>query len=331
MAERVFVSGGTGFIGARLIGRLVENGCTVHALYRSESKADILRGMEGVKLFKGDILDTGSLQRAMQGCSRAYHAAAFASVWTRDPSRVHELNVQGSLNVVNAAAACGIVRVVITSTAGILGPATDGPVNEDSPPPSRFFTPYEASKFVLEEELKKLPGEAPEVVIVNPTRVYGPGLMSESNGVTRMIGRYLQGKWRLIPGKGQSMGNYVFVEDVVSGHMLAMEKGETGERYVLGGEDISYNRLFEICRELGNVSYRLFHVPLWLMLGVAHTLMLFTRITGIAPMITPGLVRKFNHNWEVSSKKAGRSLGYEPLSAREGISRTILWLKRNEL
>ena len=99
----------------------------------------------------------------------------------------------------------------------------------------------------------------------------------------------------------------------------------------LGGEDISYDRLFEICREKGEVTYRLFHIPLWLMLVVAHSLMLLTRLTGIAPMITPGLVRKFNHNWEVSSAKARKELGYAPLSARDGIALSIEWLRNNKM
>ncbi len=142
MAEKVFVSGATGFIGARLVERLVREGFTVHALYRSEQKAATIQG-NGVVLFKGDILDTESLKRAMEGCSKAFHAAAFASTWSKDPSQVHRLNVDGSLNVVRVAADCGLKRVVITSTAGILGPAIDGPVHEDSPPPDHFFTPYE--------------------------------------------------------------------------------------------------------------------------------------------------------------------------------------------
>jgi len=325
VAEKIFVSGATGFIGARLVDRLVRDGYTVHALYRSQEKAKSIRG-DGVILFKGDILDTDSLKKAMKGCSKAYHAAAFASVWSRDPSKVHRLNVDGSLNVVRAAADCGVKRMVITSTAGILGPAVNGPVHEDSPPPGHFFTPYEESKFALELALKELPETSPEVLIVNPTRVYGPGLLSESNGVTRMIGRYLQGKWRFIPGSGNSLGNYVLVDDVVDGHLLAMHKGKSGERYVLGGEDISYNQLFEISRQEGHVSYRLFHLPLWLMLAVAHTLMGITRLTGLPPMITPNLVRKFNHNFEVSSAKAKKELGYKPLDAREGIRRTIAWL-----
>ena len=323
---KVFVSGATGFIGIQLVKRLVRMGVTVHALYRSESKADLIRE-GGVKLFKGDILNKSSLLKAMKGCLQAYHVAAFAGVWAKDPSLVFRLNVDGALNVIEAAGNSGINRIVVTSTAGILGPSEDDPVNEDCPPPPSFFTLYEESKFQLEQVLMGRIETCPEVVIVNPTRVYGPGFLSESNGVTKMIKQYIEGSWRLIPGNGKRSGNYVFVEDVVTGHLLAMEKGKPGERYVLGGENISYNQLFQYTRETSGVQKRLFKIPLWMMLTTASIMAGISKITGKPPLIVPNLVRKFNHNWIVSSDKAIRDLGYEPMGAREGISKTVNWVK----
>jgi len=327
MQERVFVSGATGFIGSRLVEKLAESGSIVHALYRSETKADLIR-QDGVHLFKGDILDEESIESAMKGCDVAFHVAAFAGVWSKDPSRIVKLNVDGALNVIHAAANCGTRRALITSTAGILGPSDSVAVDENTPPPSSFFTTYEESKSVMEKKLGELSSPNPEVIIVNPTRVYGPGVLSESNGVTRMIGQYLEGKWRLIPGDGNSSGNYVHVEDVVKGHLLAMEKGTPGERYILGGENITYNQLFDLTRDIGRVNFRLFHVPLWLMLTLASMMGLWTRLTGMAPLILPGLVKKFNHNWIVSSEKAIKELGYNPGSAHEGITDCIRWFRQ---
>ena len=329
MGHTIFVSGATGFIGSRLVERLANEGATVHALYRSEAKADLIRHRwKEVHLFKGDILDDASVLAAMKGCDQAYHVAAFAGVWSKDPFLIQKLNVDGPLNVIRAAQLCGTKRVVVTSTAGILGPSKSKAVDENTPVPGTFFTPYEASKAAMEKQLGELTSPGPEIVIVNPTRVYGPGVMSESNGVTKMIGKYLLGKWRFIPGDGLSSGNYVHVEDVVSGHLLAMDKGVPGERYVLGGENISYNQLFEITREIGKVNFRLFHLPLWLMLVAAWLMGLWTRISGMAPLILPGLVRKFNHNWIVSSDKAIKDLGYRPMNAKEGIGNTISWLPK---
>ncbi len=322
---KVFVSGATGFIGIQLVKRLVARGVTVHGLYRTEEKADLIRG-PGVKLFKGDLLDKASLHKAMQHCEEAYHTAAFAGVRARDPQQVFRLNVEGALNVIEAAGETGIRRVVVTSTAGILGPSEKEPVHERTPPPASFFIPYETSKFQLEKKLLGRKGGKPEVVIVNPTRVYGPGYLSESNGVTKMIKQYMSGKWKFIPGDGNSSGNYVFVEDVVSGHLLAMEKGTPGERYVLGGENITYNQLFQIVRETSGVHNRLYKIPVWVMLPAARMMLLISKINGRPPLIVPGLIRKFNHNWIVSSEKAIHMLGYSPITVREGIARTVEWL-----
>jgi nucleoside-diphosphate-sugar epimerase len=323
---KVFVSGATGFIGIQLVKRLLHEGASVHALYRSESKADLIR-LPNVQLFKGDILDKASLHLAMKGCEEAYHAAAFAGVWARDPALVFRLNVDGALNVIEAAGKQGVRRVVVTSTAGILGPSENGAVHESSPAPESFFTDYEASKFKLEQLLLGRTAVDPEVVIVNPTRVYGPGYLSESNGVSKMIKQYIAGSWRLIPGDGNSSGNYVFVEDVVSGHLLAMKKGKPGERYVLGGENISYNQLFRHTSAASGVHKRLFKIPLIIMLTTAALMQGISKISGRPPLIVPNLVRKFNHNWIVSSEKAIRELGYEARSAQEGIEQTVQWIK----
>ena len=326
--KKVFVSGATGFIGIQLVKRLIDSGIKVHALYRSEAKADLIR-IEGVTLFKGDIMDKQCLSLAMKGCSQAYHVAAYAAVWSKDPTLFSRFNVDGTLNVLEAARLTGVDRIVVTSTAGILGPSEKEPVNENSPVPSSFFTLYEDSKYKMEQELKLLNNSTPEVVIVNPTRVYGPGFLSKSNGMSLMIKKYIAGSWRFIPGDGKRMGNYVYVEDVVSGHLLAMEKGTPGERYVLGGEDISYNQLFDFVRSSSGVSKRLFHINVQLLFFAAGLFSILSKITGKPPLIVPSWVRKLTHNWIVSSEKAIKGLGYAPMNAKEGIDRTVQWLIAN--
>lgn len=326
---KIFVSGATGFIGIQLVKRLIKDGHEVHALYRSETKADLIR-LPGVVLCKGDILDSESLDRAMEGCQEAYHTAAFAGVWAKDRQQVYRLNVDGALNVLAAAGRKQIRRVVLTSTAGILGPSPGEAVHESSPAPETFFTDYEESKFQLEQKLLGRTESHPEVVIVNPTRVYGPGYLSESNGVTRMIKQYVEGKWKFIPGNGKRSGNYVHVEDVVSGHLLAMEKGKTGERYVLGGENISYLQFFEYVRKASGVRKRLYKIPLWIMLVAAGCMVFVSKLSGRPPLIVPNLVRKFNHNWIVSSDKAIQELGYQPMDAFKGIQLTVQWINSTQ-
>ncbi len=327
--KKVFVSGATGFIGIQLVKRLIDSGIKVHALYRSEAKADLIR-IEGVTLFKGDIMDKQCLSLAMKGCSQAYHMAAYAAVWSKDPTLFSRFNVDGTLNVLEAARLTGVERIVVTSTAGILGPSEKEPVNENSPVPSSFFTLYEDSKYKMEQELKLFMNSIPEVVIVNPTRVYGPGFLSKSNGMSLMIKKYIAGSWRFIPGDGKRMGNYVYVEDVVSGHLLAMEKGTPGERYILGGEDISYMQLFDFVRSSSGVSKRLFHIPVQLLFLAAGLFSILSKITGKPPLIVPSWVRKLTHNWLVSSEKAIKELEYTPMNAKEGIDRTVQWLIANK-
>jgi len=327
---KVFVSGATGFIGIQLVKRLVNEGCKVHALYRSDAKAELIR-FPGTELFKGDILDLSSLEKAMTGCEEAYHTAAYAGVSFGDPEMVFRYNVAGTMHVIEAAGRQGVRRVVVTSTAGVLGPSDGEAVNENTPDPLSYFTEYEESKHTMEMKLLGRLKKDPEVVIVNPTRVFGPGYLSVSNGVTRMIKKYVEGGWRFIPGDGNSFGNYVFVEDVVTGHLQAMKKGKPGERYVLGGENITYNQLFGLIREESGIHRKLFKIPLWLMLISAGIMKSGSKITGRSPLLDTGFVRKFNHNWIVSSNKASEALGYRPMDARSGIQKTIQWIKNPNL
>lgn len=327
---KIFISGATGFIGSRLAMRLAEDGNTVHALYRDDSKAAFIKH-PNIKLFKGDILDYNSLEIPMQGCDQAYHAAAFAKVWQKDSMQIYRQNIEGAMNVIRAAIDAKVERIVCTSTAGVLGySAGSGCSDEQAPCPPSYFLDYECSKRILEESIKTLAATGTEIIIVSPTRVYGPGLLSDSNGVTRIMQRYLKGRWRIIPGNGKSVGNYVFVEDVVTGHIQAMQHGKPGEKYLLGGTDLSYDEFFDELSKATGLSYYMLHVPVPVSELVARLMMVFARITGKPPLITPSLVRKYYHNWRVSSHKAARELNYKPTDFRTGAGLTVDWLKQQE-
>lgn len=323
---KIFVSGSTGFIGTLLTKTLASEGHIVHALYRSELKTGEL-SHPNIRLFKGDILNIESLEEAILGCHQVYHTAAFANIWAKDHSLVYRLNIEGTMNVIRAAIKCNIERIVCTSTAGVMGTSKVIPLNEDSPAPASYFIDYESSKAILEKILTTIAQAGPEIIIVNPTRVYGPGLLSESNSVTRMIQKYVSGKWHFIPGNGKSKGNYVYVNDVVKGHILAMEKGISGERYLLGGENVSYIDFFQTLAEVSGKKHFLLKIPLCIMLGLSWLMMLLTHLFGKKPMITPGLVRKFNHSFSISSEKAMKELGYSPVSLKKGMEDTLIWLE----
>jgi len=327
----IFISGATGYIGSRLAIRLANEGNIIHALYRSEAKTDLIKH-PNILLFKGDILDVPSLSAAMKNCEQVYHIAAFAKVWDKNPSRIYRLNIEGAINVISCGIKLGVKKFVCTSTAGVFGPSGESKyIDEETIKPEKYFIDYESSKAILESILKSYAVSGIPIVVVNPSRVYGPGLLSESNGVTRMIKSYSEGRWRVIPGDGNSPGNYVHVDDVVTGHIQAMNFGIPGENYILGGSNITYNELFsEIAFQTGR-NYLMIHIPLWIMLLLSHLMLFFARISGKDPLISPPLVKKFIHHWNASSAKAIRELGYLPMSFQEGIKNTLNWLNSEKI
>ncbi len=324
--KTVLVTGSTGYLGRRLVMRLAKEGIRVHALYRAEEK---IRGWEheNIRFFKGTMGDEESIDRAMQGCTEVYHLAAFASVWTRDFGNFYEENVGGTVRLLESALKQGVNRFVFTSTAGVLGPSGVNPNTEEKQFTGNYFTHYDRSKAEAEKRVLEYASRGLHAVVVNPTRIYGPGDLSKSNALTGIIIRYLKGRWKIIPGDGTSIGNYVYVDDVVECHLLAMEKGRSGERYLCGGDNVSFNELFETLSGISGVKRRLIKIPFAIMLIISGGFLVLAWLTGWNPPITPAFVRRYNHNWVVSSRKAEKELGYSPLSFKEGLKQTVKWIR----
>jgi nucleoside-diphosphate-sugar epimerase len=319
------VTGATGFLGRNLTARLAENGVKVHALYRSEEKIRDWNH-ENIEFFRGSLTDRDSLENAISGCDEVHHLAAYASPWARDNDLFYRENVGGTINILQAAKELGVKKMVYVSTAGVLGPSNGGLNTENKKFTGTHFTHYDCSKAMAEEKVKEFANSELQAVIVNPTRIFGPGVLSSANSLTVMIRAYLEGKWKVIPGNGQSMGNYVFVEDVVDCILMAMEKGKSGERYLAGGENLSFNKLFEIIATVSGKKYRLYRMPQWIMMLAAGLIQGTALLAGKAPRITPSFVRRYQHNWAVSTKKAEDELGYRPLRFEEGLKKTIEWI-----
>lgn len=326
MAE-IFVTGASGFIGERLCERLASEGKQPRALVRNPRKAKGLQH-DNIRLLEGDLSDPKLLRAGMEGSQAVFHLAALAGVWHPDPDAFYKINIQGTLNVLHAAHAAGVRRVVITSTAGVMGATTDGrEVDETTNPAPELTTEYERSKREAEQQAKEFGAKTGlEVVIVNPSRVYGPGQQSVSNSVTKMIRLYAAGKWRIIPGDGRSIGNYVFIDDVVSGHLLALEKGRSGERYILGGENCSFNAFFELLAQITGQRHVMIRLPLPLMSAFAHLQQWLADHFNRPPLITPPFVQKYVRHWPLSSRKAETELGYRTTPLATGIHQTLQWL-----
>lgn len=324
-----FLTGATGYIGECLALRLVNDGHNVHALIRSKDRARNLVHPK-IKLFEGDIQNIQSLEEAIEGCDYVFHLAAYARVWSKDKDLPYKINVKGTTNVLEVALKCKIRRVVFTSTGGTLEPSSSSrQTDENTLRTVPFFNDYEITKAEAENVALGFVGKGLDVVIVNPTRVYGPGLISESNAMTRIIRQFNAGKWRIIPGDGSKIGNYVFVDDVVEGHLMAMEKGQVGQRYIIGGENISYDDFFKKLRLITGKTQVLFHIPFLLMFIGGSIQFAIARLTGLSPLITPRWIRKYLHNWSVSVSKAETELGYRVTTLDQGLRKTVDWLMQN--
>lgn len=338
---KAFLTGANGFIGTRLIEALVNRGQPVRALSRRPNPQPTPPPGFGwkdggplasplVEWVRGDITDRDLLVRGMEGCSQVYHLAAYAKNWARDPATFDAMNIQGMRNVFDAAARQGVQRVVWTSTMLTFGPTPPGQVHdEDSPRTTdRFFADYDRTKTLAEQEALRRAAEGFPVVIVNPARVYGPGQLTEGNSVSLLIDQYDRGKVPFLLNLGKNVGNWVFIDDVVQGHLLAMEKGRIGQRYILGGENASLKQFFRLVDQVS--GRRHFQVPVFRFSALVFAWFQKKRAEwfGIYPQITPGWVRMFLVDWAYSSEKAQRELGYRPTPLAEGLKITYEWLQR---
>lgn len=256
----VLITGGTGFVGANLAAALYARGIRPRILHRATSSLQALDGVEFASI-EGDVMgDRSQLTAAMQGCEWVFHVAAVADYWRQEADRVYRVNVEGTQNVLAAAQAAGVRRLVYTSSLAALGiPAAGRLLTEAAQfnlPPAAF--PYGHSKHVAEGYVRAANSAAMTTVIVNPTVILGPRDVNQISG--SIITEAARGKLTfLLPGGV----NFVAVEDVVAGHIAAAEKGQPGERYILGGENLTYRQAIPIiCRIVGRPTPRL-AIPGW--------------------------------------------------------------------
>jgi farnesol dehydrogenase len=324
----ILITGATGYLGSRLVQLLTSEAHAVRVLCRTSPSSPLFH-QPGVKIAIGAIEDKASLDRAMEGIEKVYHLAAYARIWSKDKDRYRKFNVTGARNVLEAAGNAGVRKVLHVSTAGVVGPSREKPMNEVMPRNADFFNRYESTKWESEQVCYEFSRNGLPVTIVNPSRVYGPGLDTGSNPVTKLIELYMKGRWKIIPGSGDDIGSYCYVDDVVQGLVDGMEKGRDGERYLLGGVNASFNELLQIVSRISGVYTRLWHVPFLLLEAFSQAQLFVANTTGKPPMITPDWVRKYQYHWAVDSSKAQRELGYHIRPLEDGVARTVAWLREH--
>lgn len=323
----VLVTGGTGFVGSHLVRVLLERGEQVRCLVRSTSRLDNLEDLS-VELVTGDLRDLGSLRQAVKGVRVVYHCAADYRLWCKDPNEMYQSNVEGSNNVMQAAFDEGVERVVYTSTVGCLGLNNNGkPANEDAPVTIDDMTGhYKRSKFLAEEKVREWAQRGLPVVIVNPSTPVGE-LDIKPTPTGKIIVDFLRGK---MFGYVETGMNLIDVRDCAEGHVLAAEKGRFGERYILGGRNLTLKELFDALGSMTEIASPKMKVPHW----VAETYARLENFWSIdiarrAPDVPLESVKLARHKMWFDASKAVRELGLPQNPIEVALERAVKWFREH--
>jgi dihydroflavonol-4-reductase len=315
------VTGASGLVGSHVTRLLVQRGDSVRALVRDRSPLDELAGLD-VELAYGDVLDRGSVRRAMQGVQRVFHVAGLTSLRT-SADKVFAVNVGGTRIVLEEALRAGVARAVHTSSVAAVGPAARGSTADEDQlfRAGRYGLPYVNAKHEAELEAMRLAAHGLPVVVVNPAHVFGAGDRHRSS--TELVRRFLRGQ---IPAYVDGALNIVDAEDVARGHLLADENGEVGERYILGNRNFTLDRLFADLARLSGVEPPALKLPLAAALALARA----AELGPGRPAVTTVEVRASSLWWAFRSTKAKRELGWRPAHHEDTLQTTIDWYRERE-
>ncbi|MGH2774362.1 MAG: NAD-dependent epimerase/dehydratase family protein [Actinomycetota bacterium] len=320
MAERTFVTGGTGVLGSALLEGLVKEGREVSALARSEKSKAKIDSM-GATPIESDLLDPEGLEKAMVGHDVVYHAAGMNAFCLKDRSPLFEVNVQGSLNVVEAAVRAGVRRVVHTSSAATIGEKSGTVGREDSMHRGWFLSEYERSKYEAERAvLDAARSKELDLVCVNPSSAQGPG---RAGGTAKILVYYVTGRLKYFVNTRFSI---VDIDDCTRGHILAEEKGRSWNRYVLNSGTISAIDALGVMARITGVKYVPRFVPGRLAIGAAGVAANVYRLRAKAPPVCSEMVRTLVHGHAYDGSRAARELGLEYTPIEDTLERTVQWL-----
>lgn len=322
------VTGATGFVGSAVVRRLLAAGHEVRVLVRPGADRRNLEGLP-VEAVPGDLTDPASLAGALKGCKVLFHAAADYRLWIPNPNAMYRTNVDGTRDIMTEALSAGVERIVYTSSVATLGSAADGsPADEDTPSAlNDMIGHYKRSKFLAEAEVRRLVRERGlPAVIVNPSAPVGPRDIKPTP-TGRVIVDAASGR---MPAYVDTGLNLVHVDDVACGHLLALERGRPGDRYILAGRNMTLKEILdEISAITGRPSPRI-RLPHGVVLPFAFLSEGWARITGGAePRATLDGVRMARKPMFVSSEKAKRELGYAPRPAENALRDAVEWFRAN--
>ena len=336
--KKILITGATGFIGTTLVRQLLADGWSLHTMSRSvptlppgyDGESGSLWDNPKVTHFRGDVSDPDAIGKAMDGCDYVIHLAGYARNYAKEMSVYTKINIEGMRNVFNAALDRRVERIVWTSTIVTLGPTPKKVTGNETMAriTDKCFTEYERTKTIAEQEAYGWVERGLPLVIVNPTRVYGPGQLSEGNALAALIDDYMHGRLPFLLNAGVNVGNYVLVDDLARGIYLALENGTIGQRYILGGENATLGDFFRMIDKVTGKKH--WKIPVFRpgSMVFAYAQLLFAKAFGVYPRITPGWMRTFLADWAFTCDKAKRELGYDPVSLEEGLQRTCEWIDK---
>jgi dihydroflavonol-4-reductase len=320
---KTLVTGGTGFVGANVV--RLQRGVEVRALVRPRSDTRNLDSLD-VELVAGDLRDRASLEAAVDGCETIYHVAAMYTLWAADPREIYASNVTGTVNLLEAAMTAGVRRMVYTSSVATIGLPEDGtPGTEETPlQAAEMVSDYKRSKYLAEQEVLQYAQRGLPVVIVNPSFPVGPWDVKPTPS-GQIIVNFLRGK---IPAYVDTGLNVVDVEDVALGHLLAAEKGRTGERYILGHSNLTLPQMFHLLEQVSGVKAPKFRIPYGLAyLSACASEFVAKTITHKPPFVTLAGVKLSRKRMFFDASKAQRELGLPQTPALEALRKAVQWFR----
>jgi dihydroflavonol-4-reductase len=325
---RALVTGASGFVGSAVAKALVKSGWQVRALVRSGSDHANLAGLP-LEIAVGDLTDRASLVSATADCAALFHVAADYRLGTRDPAQLYRNNVEGTRNIMDAARRARIERMVYTSSVATIGLPADGSPGDEKTPVALadMIGHYKRSKYLAEQLVRDSAQEGFSVVIVNPSTPVGAGDVKPTP-TGQMV---LDAACGRTPAYVDTGLNIVHVDDVAAGHLLAFHRGRAGERYILGGEDMTLRQILtEIAKHVGRKPARI-RLPHALVLPLAYVAEGFAKASGRATRLTVEGVRMSRKRMFYSSAKATHELGYRARPAVEGLADAVAWFRERGL
>ena len=318
------LTGATGFVGSAVARALIARGHRIRVLVRPTSDRRNLAGLN-VEPVLGDLTDAASLARATDGCRYVMHVAADYRIWVPDPDGMRRANIDGTVAMLRAAQTAGAERIVYCSSVAALGLTADGtPADETTPvDPAALVSVYKHSKYEAEQAALELARQGAPVVIVNPAAPVGPRDIKPTP-TGRMILDAAAGR---TPAYVDTGLNIVHVDDVAEGHMLALERGRVGERYILGGENLTLRALLTLIAEVVGGRPPAIRLPLPALWPVALAMEAVGRVSRFEPRVTRDTLRMARKKMFFSSAKAMRELGYAPRPARRAVEDAVAWLR----